>query len=126
MHYRASQDLPSVTFGLGFTHESGVTVAGPNSGYGSQAMPIKAGSGHVDFAVTKFPLQPSTFLVSAAAADHGHVYDYRDRAFELRVRAHEAVTEPGITRMFGDWSLQQNPAPDNGTSTPAQQGEPPS
>jgi ABC-2 type transport system ATP-binding protein/lipopolysaccharide transport system ATP-binding protein len=126
MHYRASQDLPSVTFGLGFTHESGVTVAGPNSGYGSQAMPIKAGSGQVDFAVTKFPLQPSTFLVSAAAADHGHVYDYRDRAFELRVRAHEAVTEPGITRMFGAWSLQQNPAPDNGTSTPAQQGEPPS
>ncbi|HET6208920.1 MAG TPA: ABC transporter ATP-binding protein [Jatrophihabitans sp.] len=133
MHFRAGQDLPSVTFGLGFTHESGVTVAGPNSGYGSRAMSIRAGSGYVDFAVAQFPLQPSTFLVSAAAADHGHVYDYRDRAFELRVRAHEAVTEPGITRMFGDWSLQQNAAPDGGPaqpgspaqpSTPAQQGEP--
>ncbi|HJP99973.1 MAG TPA: ABC transporter ATP-binding protein [Jatrophihabitans sp.] len=126
MHYRASQDLPSVTFGLGFAHESGVTVAGPNSGYGSQAMAIRAGSGHVDFRVAQFPLQPSTFLVSAAAADHGHVYDYRDRAFELRVRAHEAVTEPGITRMFGTWQLEQNPASDTGTpppSTPVQQGE---
>jgi homopolymeric O-antigen transport system ATP-binding protein len=126
MHYRASQDLPSVTFGLGFAHESGVTVAGPNSGYGSQAMAIRAGSGHVDFRVAQFPLQPSTFLVSAAAADHGHVYDYRDRAFELRVRAHEAVTEPGITRMFGTWQLEQNPAADTGTpppSTPVQQGE---
>lgn len=127
MHYRATQDLPSVTFGLGFAHESGVTVAGPNSGYGSQAMAIRAGSGHVDFRVAQFPLQPSTFLVSAAAADHGHVYDYRDRAFELRVRAHEAVTEPGITRMFGSWSLQQNSTSETGTappSNPAQQGEP--
>ena len=32
MHYEASTDLRSVTFGLGFVHESGVSVAGPNSG----------------------------------------------------------------------------------------------
>jgi lipopolysaccharide transport system ATP-binding protein len=31
MHYQATKDLPSVTFGLGFTHESGVNIAGPNT-----------------------------------------------------------------------------------------------
>ncbi len=113
MHYQASADQASVTFGLGFAHESGVTVAGPNSGYGSDARPVAAGTGHVDFRIEKFPLQPSTFLVSTAAADHGHVYDYRDRAFELRVRAHEAVTEPGITRMFGSWTLEPDGNPAN-------------
>ncbi|MGI8666715.1 MAG: ABC transporter ATP-binding protein [Jatrophihabitans sp.] len=117
MHYQASKDLPSVTFGLGFTHESGVTVAGPNSGYGNDALPVAAGAGLVEFLVEDFPLQPSTFLVSAAAADHGHVYDYRDRAFELRVRAHEAVTEPGITRMFGSWTLK----PDGAAAPPSGQ-----
>ena len=88
------------------TPASGVNIAGPNSGYGSDARPVPAGTGHVDFRMEQFPLQPSTFLISTAAADHGHVYDYRDRAFELRVRAHEAVTEPGITRMFGTWTLR--------------------
>lgn len=124
MHYLAAENLPSVTFGLGFTHESGVTVAGPNSGYGSDAMPVRAGTGRVDFRIEEFPLQPSTFLVSAAAADHGHVYDYRDRAFELRVRAHEAVTEPGITRMFGSWAHQPDLAgPPAGEPGSGPQGE---
>jgi ABC-2 type transport system ATP-binding protein/lipopolysaccharide transport system ATP-binding protein len=110
MHYAASTDLPSVTFGLSFTHESGVNIAGPNSGYGDRSMKVAAGTGWVDFRLERFPLQPSTFLVSTAAADHGHVYDYRDRSFELRVRANEAVTEPGITRMYGQWTLNPQTA----------------
>jgi ABC-2 type transport system ATP-binding protein/lipopolysaccharide transport system ATP-binding protein len=110
MHYRAESDLPSVTFGLSFTHESGVLIAGPNSGYGDRSLAVKAGTGFVDYVVDQLPLQPSTFLISAAAADHGHVYDYRDRAFELRVRAQEAVTEPGITRIYGSWTLNPNTA----------------
>jgi lipopolysaccharide transport system ATP-binding protein len=104
MHYTATVDLPSVTFGLGFNHESGVSVAGPNSGFGERALPISAGSGHVDFAVDALILQPSTFLVTTAAVDRGHTYDFRDRAFELRVRAHGAVTEPGLVWMAGNWN----------------------
>jgi lipopolysaccharide transport system ATP-binding protein len=104
MHYEAEQDLPSVTFGLGFSHESGVSVAGPNSGYGERATKVAAGTGYVDFHIPDLILQPSTFLVTAAAVDRGHTYDFRDRAFELRVRAQEAVTEPGLVRLPGNWT----------------------
>jgi ABC-2 type transport system ATP-binding protein/lipopolysaccharide transport system ATP-binding protein len=104
MHYQSARSLPSVTFGLSFSNEGGVNVAGPNSGFGDRAYAVEPGIGHVDFDIDDLLLQPGGFLITAAAVDRGHTYDYRDRAFELRVRAHEAVTEPGIVRMLGTWS----------------------
>jgi len=109
LHYEAKQDLPSVTFGLAFSHESGVNVAGPNSGYGDLAMSVAAGTGFVDFHVDELILQPSTFLVTVAVVDRGHSYDFRDRAFELRVRAQGATTEPGLVRIPGRWTHSEEP-----------------
>ena len=94
-------------FGLAFVHESGVTVAGPNSGFGDRAFKVEAGGGYVDFHLDQFALQPGMFLVTTAVVDRGHSYDYVDRGFELRVRADSASAEPGLTRLFGSWSLHQ-------------------
>jgi ABC-2 type transport system ATP-binding protein/lipopolysaccharide transport system ATP-binding protein len=106
--YVADADLPSVTFGLAFVHESGVQAAGPNSGYGPDAYAVPAGAGSVDYTMDPLLLQPGEYLVSAAAVDKGHMYDYLDRAFVLKVRADDAVTEPGLIRMPGRW--QHTPA----------------
>ena len=104
LHYTSSTDLPSVTFGLAFNTESGVTVAGPNSGYGDAAFVVEAGTGHVDFTLDDVFLQPGEFLLTTAVVDKGHAYDYVDRAFVLKVRA-EDVTEPGLVKMSGSWSI---------------------
>ncbi len=103
--YHAAAALPSVTFGLGFTTESGVQLAGPNSGYGEAAFAVEQGAGHVDFVVDALPLQPGEFLVSTAVVDKGHAFDYMDRAFVLKVRADD-VTEPGLVKLAGQWSLR--------------------
>ncbi|MFD2090361.1 ABC transporter ATP-binding protein [Blastococcus deserti] len=102
--YQAVEAVPSVTFGLGFTTESGVQVAGPNSGYGEAAFAVQPGEGHVDFTLDSLPLQPGEFLVTTAAVDKGHPYDFLDRAFVLKVRADD-VTEPGLVKLTGNWSL---------------------
>jgi ABC-2 type transport system ATP-binding protein/lipopolysaccharide transport system ATP-binding protein len=104
LSYQATKALPSVTFGLGFTTEGGVQVAGPNSGYGEAAYAIEPGAGHVDFTLDALPLQPGEFLVTTAVVDKGHSYDYLDRAFVLKVRADD-VTEPGLVKLTGNWSL---------------------
>jgi len=91
--------------------KSGVGVAGPNSGFGDQAYLVQAGAGLMVFSPDSLPLQPGTFLVSTAAVDRGHTYDFRDRTFELRVRADEAVTEPGLVRMTGSWTRMGNVGP---------------
>lgn len=105
LHYRANEAAAEVTFGLGFAHESGVVVAGPNSGYGPDSFAVAAGTGHVDFHVERLPLQPGEFSVTTAAVSRGHTYDYRDKAFVLKVRADGAVTEPGLVRLEGSWRL---------------------
>ena len=105
--YEAAEDLPSVTFGLAFIHESGAQVAGPNSGYGERTYAVPAGRGTVDYTLDSLPLQAGEFLLSVAAVDKGHTYDYVDRAFVLKVRAEDVITEPGLVRMPGRWVHRQ-------------------
>jgi ABC-2 type transport system ATP-binding protein/lipopolysaccharide transport system ATP-binding protein len=65
---------------------------------------VPAGAGTVDYTLDSLPLQPGEFLLSVAAVDKGHMYDYIDRAFVLKVRAEDVVTEPGLVRMPGRWT----------------------
>jgi lipopolysaccharide transport system ATP-binding protein len=101
LHFVARERLARAIFGIGFLHESGVNVAGPNSGK-TGAFALSEGEGYVDFVVDELLLQPATYQVSTAIVDRGHMYDYADRAFELRVRA-SGEQEPGLTRMPGLW-----------------------
>jgi ABC-2 type transport system ATP-binding protein/lipopolysaccharide transport system ATP-binding protein len=102
MHYSAHEDISHAVFGLGFLHESGVNVSGPNSGrHGSWS--LKSGDGYVDFVVEELLLQPGTYEVSTAIVDRGHMFDYADREFDLRVRG-RGDQEPGLTRMPGIWN----------------------
>jgi lipopolysaccharide transport system ATP-binding protein len=109
MHYAAATPVAEVVFGLGFTHESGVNVAGPNSGY-EHAFKLDAGAGLVDFRIDRLPLQPGVFRLTTAVVDRGHTYDYQDREYELRVRADKSSAEPGMTKFFGTWSIEQGMA----------------
>jgi ABC-2 type transport system ATP-binding protein/lipopolysaccharide transport system ATP-binding protein len=101
MHYVAHENVSDAIFGIGFLHESGASVSGPNSGrVGSWA--VSKGEGYVDFVVDELLLQPATYQVSTAIVDRGHTFDYADREFELRVRG-RGDQEPGLTRMPGVW-----------------------
>ncbi|MET0727309.1 MAG: ABC transporter ATP-binding protein [Acidimicrobiales bacterium] len=103
IHYEARADVESAVFGLGFVHESGVNVAGPNSAAGGDLPDVRRGRGHVDFEVTNLPFQPGSFEVTTAIVHKGHVYDYAERAFELKVRG-GGTDEPGLVRLPGIWS----------------------
>jgi lipopolysaccharide transport system ATP-binding protein len=103
VHYRATERVKDVMFGLGFQHESGVNVAGPNSGSGPPPVANLLGEGVVEFQVPRLTLQPGVYEVSAAAVHRGHTFDYVDRGYELRVRGNSNA-EPGLTRMFGEWT----------------------
>jgi ABC-2 type transport system ATP-binding protein/lipopolysaccharide transport system ATP-binding protein len=107
LHYSARSPMEEVVFGLGFVHESGVTVSGPNSGSDGSRVPRIRNAGHIDFHVPRLALQPGTYQVSAAAVSKGHTYDYVDRAYELHVRG--TTTEPGLSRMFGEWTYDGYP-----------------
>jgi ABC-2 type transport system ATP-binding protein/lipopolysaccharide transport system ATP-binding protein len=102
MHFEAHSRVSRAIFGLGFLHESGANVAGPNSGRVGH-LPVERGPGHIDFTVDELLLQPGTYRVSTAIVDRGHTYDYADREFDLHVRG-RGDQEPGLTRMPGSWT----------------------
>jgi lipopolysaccharide transport system ATP-binding protein len=101
MHFEAHAPIDRAVFGLGFQHESGANVAGPNSGR-TGPFSLERGSGYVDFAVDELLLQPGSFQVTTAIVERGHTYDYADREFDLHVRG-QGGEEPGLTRMPGTW-----------------------
>jgi hypothetical protein len=112
LHYTASADVPAAVFGLGFIHESGVFVSGPNSSdLGPWTVPT--GQGVVEFQMDPLLLQPGTYSVTTAVVDRGHTYDYCERQFVLKVRG-RGTEEPGLTRQPGRWIP---PHPDSRPST---------
>jgi len=108
IRYSATEPLRDVVFGLGFLHETGVTVAGPNSESGTAPVPVLASEGFIDFHVPRLTLQPGNYEVSVAAVKRGHTFDHVDRGYKLRVRDAEG-SEPGLTRMFGEWTGGTSP-----------------
>lgn len=102
LHYQAQSPLTDAVFGLGFFTDAGVFVAGPNSGQ-SQPVAALAEHGSVDFHVPRLHLAPGTYTVSTSLMVRTHNYDFVDRGYMVRVRG-SSGSEPGLTRMFGDWS----------------------
>jgi ABC-2 type transport system ATP-binding protein/lipopolysaccharide transport system ATP-binding protein len=87
-----------------------VTVAGPNSAAGGSITASISGQGYADFHVPSLTLQPGAFEVTTAVVHQGHVYDYAERAFDLRVRG-GGTGEPGLVLLAGSWSASR-PAAD--------------
>lgn len=104
VHYESELDLDEVTFGIGFVHEAGIEVAGPNSGAAEPPLAISKGIGYIDYTLSNLTLQPGTFSLSTIVADKGHVFEHRDRAFIAKVRADHVVTETGLVTFDGRWS----------------------
>jgi lipopolysaccharide transport system ATP-binding protein len=101
LHYRADAPVDRAVFGIGFLHESGANVSGPNSGRVGP-WSISVGEGVVDYVVPELLLGPATYQVSTAIVDRGHMFDYADRLFDVRVRG-QGDEEPGLARMPGTW-----------------------
>ncbi len=107
IHYDAKAAVDDITFGLAFVTDTGTRVAGPNSGFGGDAVRVEVGSGVVEYQVDELLLQPARYRVSAAAVTRQHVVDHVEAGFEVTVRAAHAITEPGLVRLPGRWTVTQ-------------------
>ena len=125
LHYTAKAEIDEAVFGLGFVHESGVTVAGPNSAL-QGPWRVPRGSGVVDFRIPQLMFQPGTFMVRSAIVDRGHVFDHADNQATLKIRG-RGDEAPGLVRMAGEWrppqsQLEAEPFPTLATELPEARG----
>lgn len=106
IHYDAREPVPRPVFGLGFYTDTDIYVSGANSRDDDRDPGVISGRGHIDHVFDGCPLNPGSYVVTAAVADwsFAHRYDYWDHAFELHVRAGSAADHAGLVELSGDWS----------------------
>jgi hypothetical protein len=105
IHFTATRPIKEPVFGLGFRHEMGQTVAGPNTLFGQQATGTIDGRGYIDYVLDRNPLMPGDWLLSVAIVDERmlHTYDQRDEAFPLHVQPGSSPERYGIVDLHGYW-----------------------
>jgi lipopolysaccharide transport system ATP-binding protein len=104
--YEAREPVTGPVFGLGIYTDSDIYVTGTNSRDEDRGPDVLSGSGHVEFVFDRCPLNPGSYLVTAAVTDwsYAHRYDYWDHAFELHVRPGSQGDHAGLVELPGAWS----------------------
>ena len=104
--YEARQPVSGPVFGLGVYTDTDIYVTGTNSRDEASGPGLLSGRGHVDHVFERCPLNPGSYLVTAAVTDwsYAHRYDYWDHAFELHVRPGSQGDQAGLVELPGAWS----------------------
>lgn len=97
----APHDIHEAVVGIGFTNETGIVVAGPNT-IRIGPITIPEGKSVVDFQVDNLILTQGNYRVSTAIVVKGTFLDSLENVFEMTVRARSA-DEPGLVSMPGTW-----------------------
>ncbi len=83
--FESATEIDGVDFGLGFVHESGTFVGGPNS-RAVGPFRVDRGQSTIEFQVDDLLLEPGSYWVSTAIVIGEHMIDHLDRGFEFKVR----------------------------------------
>jgi lipopolysaccharide transport system ATP-binding protein len=104
--YDARQPVDGPVFGLGIYTDTDIYVTGTNSRDESRGPGVLSGRGYVDHVFDRCPLNPGSYLLTAAVTDwsHAHRYDYWDQAFALHVRPGAEGDHAGLVELPGAWS----------------------
>jgi len=106
VRYKAAQPIHNPTFGLRFFTDGGTLVTAPNSRRARFEAGTVDGEGEIVYRIPRVHLTPGTYHVTAGIYDENnlHVYDERQREFELRVQPGEAPDTEGFIDMGGEWA----------------------
>jgi hypothetical protein len=116
IHYKATEPIKNPSFGLRFHTDSGTMVTAPNSRRGRlNTGLIEAGEGVIFYKIPRMHLTPGTYHITAGIYDENnlHVFDQREREFELRVQPGSAHDTQGYLDMGGTWTIPQGNADDD-------------
>ncbi len=121
LHYHCPAPVTSSIFGVGFSHENGMHLFGPNTRFGGLTLPTLAGDGVVSYHIPSLPLLEGQYVLSVAATNYEDTvtYDYHDRAYRFRVAYSPARAGYGMVELPGEWRYDGPvPAADVPADTP--------
>jgi ABC-type polysaccharide/polyol phosphate transport system ATPase subunit len=107
IHYKAHEPVKNPSFALRFHTDSGTMVTAPNSRRGRINTGTVEGEGVIFYKIPRMHLTPGTYHLTAGVYDENnlHVFDQREREFELRVQPGNANDAEGYLDMGGTWAM---------------------
>jgi lipopolysaccharide transport system ATP-binding protein len=105
MHFDVTEPVPAVIFGLGFSTENGVHLAGPNSATAGQPTYRLDRGGYIDYQLDPLPFAPGRYTVAVAVVDSDqvHVFDHQAEFADLRVQPGRGADVVGLMQLGGRW-----------------------
>src|SRR4029453_13390471 len=91
-------------------------ITAPNSRRGRLHTGVLEGDGFVFYKIPRMHLTPGTYHITAGVYDENnlHVFDQREREFELRVQPGSANDGEGYLDLGGEWALPADEAEAHG------------
>ncbi len=107
INYKAHEPVKNPSFALRFHTDGGTMVTAPNSRRGRLHTGLMEGEGTVVYKIPRMHLTPGTYHLTAGVYDENnlHIYDQRDREFELRVQPGSANDGEGYLDLGGEWAI---------------------
>ena len=114
--YHAHEPVRNPTFALKFHSDAGAMVTAPNSRRARFEAGTVSGEGAVLYKIPRMHLTPGTYHVTVGVYDENnlHVYDQREREFELKVQPGAAPDTEGYLDIGGEWVLPGRSAGNDG------------
>jgi hypothetical protein len=105
IHFTALSPAIEPVFSIGFRHDSGPNIAGPNTRLGRCSTGTVSGRGYVDYVLDALPLMPGGWRLSVSVVDEHmlHTYDQLDEAFTLHVQPGSSAERYGLVDLQGHW-----------------------
>ena len=110
LHYSTREPIDDPNFGLAIWSEQGWPIGAPNTHLSEVATGRVSGNGFVDFTMDRVTFVPGRLSFTAAITDQSttHVFDWRERAFDLKVLPHSGLEPTGLVEVAGSWSGPQS------------------
>jgi ABC-2 type transport system ATP-binding protein len=126
IHYKAHQPVKNPSFALRFHTDAGTMVTAPNSRRGRINTGVVEGEGVILYKIPRMHLTPGTYHLTAGVYDENnlHVFDQREREFELRVQPGNAHDAEGYLDMGGSWAMPGRGDAEDDELQRAEAGEP--
>ena len=107
IHYKAHEPIKNPSFALRFHTDGGTMITAPNSRRGRINTGVVEGEGTILYKMPRMHLTPGTYHITAGVYDENnlHIFDQREREFELRVQPGNAHDGEGYLDLGGTWAM---------------------
>ena len=109
IYYSVKKPIKKPVFGIAIYRDDGTHIAGPNTKASGIKFDKIKGRGVIDYVIKKLPLKNGRYLFTVGLFDWScqRAFDFKDKAFEFKIRGGKQDTPYGLLKLKDDWNTKE-------------------